>query len=299
MADLIKTFGLDANTIDFVGHALALHSNDSYLKQPALPTIQKIKLYMNSMMRFGKSPYLYPLYGLGELPQGFARLSAIYGGTYMLETPFDSFVYDDQTQRVIGVRSGDNVFKAPRVICDPSYAPDRVCLTHRVIRAICLLDHPIPSASESCQIILPQKQLHRHHDIYVSCLSSSHNVCPPGFYLAQISTIVETANPEAEIAPALALLSGVLEKFVSISNSYEPLTDGSEDGIFISRSMDSSTHFESICEDVKSIYRRIFGRPLAVKQRQSAEEEQSMRDPSRTSTAPEIASTINNGIQEV
>ena len=26
--------------------------------------------------RYGKSPYLYPLYGLGELPQAFARLAA-------------------------------------------------------------------------------------------------------------------------------------------------------------------------------------------------------------------------------
>ena len=26
-----------------------------------------------SIQRYGRSPYLYPLYGLGELPQGFAR----------------------------------------------------------------------------------------------------------------------------------------------------------------------------------------------------------------------------------
>ena len=43
----------------------------------------------------GKSPYLYPLYGLGELPQGFARLSAIYGGTYMLDKPVDEIVMEN------------------------------------------------------------------------------------------------------------------------------------------------------------------------------------------------------------
>jgi len=37
---------------------------------------------------------LYPLYGLGELPQGFARLSAIYGGTYMLDKPVDEIVME-------------------------------------------------------------------------------------------------------------------------------------------------------------------------------------------------------------
>ena len=32
-----------------------------------------------SIQRYGKSPYLYPLYGLGELPQGFARYSCNIG----------------------------------------------------------------------------------------------------------------------------------------------------------------------------------------------------------------------------
>ena len=52
-------------------------------------------LYAESVARYGTSPYLYPLYGLGELPQGFARLSAIYGGTYMLHRPIEGFDYDE------------------------------------------------------------------------------------------------------------------------------------------------------------------------------------------------------------
>ena len=34
-------------------------------------------------IRYGKSPYIYPLYGLGGLPEGFSRLCAINGGTYV------------------------------------------------------------------------------------------------------------------------------------------------------------------------------------------------------------------------
>ena len=55
------------------GHALALHTDDSYLAQPAAPTVLRIKLYYESLMRFYdqgiRSPYIYPLYGLAELPQ--------------------------------------------------------------------------------------------------------------------------------------------------------------------------------------------------------------------------------------
>lgn len=75
MVVLYDKFGLDKNTQDFTGHALALHRDDEYLNRPAIDTIRRIKLYSDSLARYGKSPYLYPMYGLGELPQG--RLSMI------------------------------------------------------------------------------------------------------------------------------------------------------------------------------------------------------------------------------
>ena len=50
---------------------------------------------------------LYPLYGLGELPQGFAWLSAIFGGTYMLNKPIEEIIM--QNGKVIGVKSEGEV----------------------------------------------------------------------------------------------------------------------------------------------------------------------------------------------
>lgn len=106
----------------------------SYLKHGAEELIKRCKLYSESMARYGKSPYLYPLYGLGELPQGFARLSAIYGGTYMLDKPADEIVTNEAGE-VVGVRSGDETAKCKLVICDPSYAPDRCKKTGQVSRS--------------------------------------------------------------------------------------------------------------------------------------------------------------------
>jgi len=39
---LVKEFELEPNTLDFIGHAVALYSNDNFLKRPALETVEKI-----------------------------------------------------------------------------------------------------------------------------------------------------------------------------------------------------------------------------------------------------------------
>ena len=125
------------------------------------------------MARYGKSPYIYPLYGLGELPQSFARLSAIYGGTYMLDKQIDAIVTDSDG-KFVGVTSGGETVKAKQVIGDPSYfgagseeesGTLRVIEVGKVVRAICLLKHPIPGTdnSDSVQLIIPQNQVGRRN----------------------------------------------------------------------------------------------------------------------------------------
>jgi hypothetical protein len=195
-------------------------------------------------------------------PQAFARLSAVYGGTYMLAKP-DVEVVWDEAGKAVGVSSEGETAKAKFVVGDPTYFPGKVggggpavlCVgggwgwgegggggaegggrdasgvctdsrgmghgrgrprwlkgcplverkqphtflmtmeravaasgaqpvlalscsrrlppaaaaqvrkAARVVRAMCILSHPIPSTndSHSVQIILPQKQLNRRH----------------------------------------------------------------------------------------------------------------------------------------
>lgn len=45
---------------------------------------------------------------------------------------------------------------------------------------------------------------------------------------------------------------------------YEPLEDGTKDKIFISKSYDASSHFESTTVDVRDIYRRATGEELVI-----------------------------------
>jgi len=274
MSEVFKKFGLDQNTADFTGHSICLFLDDSYLNKPCKDAIKRLKLYYNSLSSYGKSPYLYPLYGLGELPQGFARLSAVYGGTYMLDKPVEEIVMEDG--KVVGVKSQGEVAKTSMVIADPSYFPDKVTKVAQVVRAICIIKHPIASANNSAsfQLIIPANQANRKTDIYVAVLSNQNQVAAKEYYLGFVSTTVETGNPELELKLGLDLLEPIEHKFVSVKDVYHPKDDGKESQIFISKSYDATSHFETTCEDIKSIYHRIHDEPFDFEKVKGGLEEQ-------------------------
>ncbi|KAI7548326.1 hypothetical protein D0864_01948 [Hortaea werneckii] len=280
MRQVYDKFGLEASTRDFVGHSMALYTTDEYVdkKGMAKDCVERIRLYVNSMARYGKSPYIYPLYGLGELPQGFARLSAIYGGTYMLNTNVEEIKYDSNG-KVEGIRAtmkergeeGDGFkfeTKCSKILADPSYFPDKVQVVGHMLKAICILNHPIDKTdnADSLQLIIPQSQVGRKHDIYIAMVSSAHNVCPKGYYIAIVSTIAETeANHHLELQPGLERLGKIEEQFMGPPIPlYAPKESGEKDNVFISKSYDASSHFETMTDDVRDIYRRAEGQELVV-----------------------------------
>jgi len=110
--EVTKKFDLEDNTIDFIGHAVALYTNDNFLQRPAMETMLRIKLYIDSYGRFGDSPFIYPIYGLAGIPEGFSRKCAVHGGTYMLKQNIEKFNFDDNG-KVCGVTDGEKKANAP------------------------------------------------------------------------------------------------------------------------------------------------------------------------------------------
>jgi len=264
MRELFNDFGLDEYTCTFTGHAMALETSDEYLDLPASQTCESIQLYVYSLERYGKSPYIYPIYGLGGLPEGFSRLCAIHGGTFMLNKGIDEVLFNEQG-KAWGVKTGNEVAKAPLIIGDPSYFPQaKTRVVGQVVRSICILDHPINGTdnAESCQIIIPAREVNRRNDIYVAVVSNAHMVAAKGRYIAIVSTTVETQRPQNEINPGLALLGSILERFDSVSDLRAPIGDGTRDKCFISCSYDATSHFETAASDVLSLYERITGEQL-------------------------------------
>ena len=114
-------------------------------------------------------------------------------------------------------------------------------------------------------------------------MSSAHNVCPKGYYIAIVSTIAEgSSNHHLELQPGFERLGKIEEKFMGPPIPlYEPLESGRNDNIFISKSYDATSHFETttgkcsysivrgrisnlLPDDVRDIYRRAEQEELVV-----------------------------------
>ena len=175
--EMLAKYELEDNTIDFIGHAVALYTNDNFLNAPSIHLIRKIQLYMDSMGK-NPSPFIYPIFGLGGIPEGFSRISAVNGGTFMLNTDINEVLFENG--KVVGVKGADGIAKCNTLICDPTYArkcglKDRIKFIEKIIRVICILDHPIPGTENlpSVQIILPQRQLGRKNGTPLSTQTST------------------------------------------------------------------------------------------------------------------------------
>mmetsp|Transcript_21882 Transcript_21882/g.62363 ORF Transcript_21882/g.62363 Transcript_21882/m.62363 type:complete len:462 (-) Transcript_21882:361-1746(-) len=263
MRELYTAFGMQPDTHQFISHSMCLELDEAHMDKPALPTIKNLKVYMHSLQRYGTSPYIYPIYGLGGLPEGFSRICAIHGGTFMLNQDVDEILMKDG--KAYGVKAGNQMATAKMVIGDPSYFPkDKVRPTGRVVRCICLLNHPVPNTNnaESVQVVIPGPQVGRVNDVFVCSLGNALQVTSQGIYVAIVSTVAEKANPDEDVTPGLKILGPILQRFTSVSTVMEPVSDGHDDNCFISKSFDATSHFESDCDDLLSLYKRVSGEDL-------------------------------------
>lgn len=84
---------------------------------------------------------------------------------------------------------------------------------------------------------------------------------------------METDNPEGEIQPALALIGPCLEMFVSVSDIHEPTNDSAAEALYITKSYDATSHFQSSSVDVLAIYESITGETLDLNIQPSEDDE--------------------------
>lgn len=60
-------------------------------------------------------------------------------------------------------------------------------------------------------------------------------------------------------------------RFVSVSQTYIPTSTGEAENIFITRSYDATSHFETVVDEVRDVWKRVTGKELKLKKKGESE----------------------------
>lgn len=165
---------------------------------PTDEAMRSLQLYLSSVGRFGKSAFLFPLYGCSEVAQAFCRLAAVHGCVYMLRAPVERI-------EVLGERGfGTANFEAAAVVASLSYATDAAAVGASVVEcfhAVCLVRSASPPFGDDVteEALLHLRWVVGDDVVHGIQLDSSMHVCPAGTFLLQLwcrsSAALEAALP--------------------------------------------------------------------------------------------------------
>ena len=163
---------------------------------PCLQGLKSTKKFLTSLGRFGNTPFLWSMYGSGELPQAFCRLCAVFGGTYYLGKPVEALIL--KSNHVEGVITNGQRISCKHLVMNAAHCPQslrkEINIPHEEVtlnRKICLLsDSILPSEKEQLTFLsLPSEQ----NESYTNKAITTHTfvqevgfgpaACPKGMYV--------------------------------------------------------------------------------------------------------------------
>ena len=116
-AELFRSQKLTQNLVDLIQSSLLMSTKLELSAQDVILSVQK---YIRSVNVFGSIPYIFPIYGSGELPQSFARFSAVFGTVFVLDMPLDKLLFEGDVFSGIKLSTGQEII-AKHCIMSPNY----------------------------------------------------------------------------------------------------------------------------------------------------------------------------------
>ncbi|XP_077519148.1 rab escort protein [Amblyomma americanum] len=203
--EFLQSKQLSKNVEHYVLHAIAMVDGTT----PTLQALKSVQKFLESLGRYGNSPFLASLYGSGELPQCFCRLCAVYGGIYHLQRGPSAILLNEEGA-CTGIVSNGRRFNCRWVVMGASYAPAEIAPSRdvkRVSRAIIISDASLHSAEKE-QITLLRLPQSEQLPCSVLVLEQGPGmmVCPPGLFVVHLTcgSIQDTA--EKDLEPAVKIL---------------------------------------------------------------------------------------------
>ncbi|XP_053846299.1 rab proteins geranylgeranyltransferase component A 1 isoform X2 [Vidua macroura] len=152
-AQFLQTRKLTPSLQHFILHSIAMVSET---ESSTLEGLQATKKFLQCLGRYGNTPFLFPLYGQGEIPQCFCRLCAVFGGIYCLRHAVRCLVLDRASGRCkaivdhFGQRISANYF-----IVEDSYLSESTCTNvcyRQISRAVLITDQSVLNTDSEQQV---------------------------------------------------------------------------------------------------------------------------------------------------
>lgn len=240
--------------------------------KPETSTLEGMKetcSFLRSLGKFGKSPFIWCLYGVGELPQAFCRMSAVFGSIYCLsKSPVEIKIQDDKCKQIV---LEDHTVNCEFVVMERNYLPKKFVHTgadlEKVSKAILITNGSILPDDKEFNSFLTIPPLDGKSELVrVIEIGPTGAACPSGLFVVYlccqctdsalfdledyVNLLTETENGESSKPKLLWSL---------YFNEYENNKDVVDlpDNLFVTKMPGSSLSFKSTVEDAEEIFKKI------------------------------------------
>ncbi|ORD99894.1 GDI1 [Hepatospora eriocheir] len=185
MRDEFEKYNLSTITRNFIGHAIAMNTNDDYLDQPAYYTYKKIISYIKSVTSYdsSESPFVYPNYGLCDICEGFVRKASLSGAAFMLNSQCDI------NEGIVKIIDGENnTYDATykKLILNPNQLNREIETNNQIYIVICIcLKNYLFTGSRNITFLRNEVT---ENDIFCIILDQVTKSCPDGYEIVILST---------------------------------------------------------------------------------------------------------------
>lgn len=182
--------------------------------------VNRTKHFLNSLGRYGNTPFLWPMYGSGELPQCFCRLCAVFGGVYCLKRQLDGLVVNEDKCKAIV--TGKQRLALEHLVVGQGHLPPEIVASsgeQQISRGIFITDKSIMQGDKENLTLLyyPPEETGQEAVTLIE-LGPSTNACPQGLFMLHMTCKrTKTAKEDLEYVVKKFLNVGAVEPYVSRS----------------------------------------------------------------------------------
>ncbi|OCT66000.1 rab proteins geranylgeranyltransferase component A 2 [Xenopus laevis] len=174
--------------------------------------LKAMQHFLKCLGRYGNTPFLFPMYGLGEIPQCFCRMCAVFGGVYCLHHSLECLVVDEDSKLCKAVidHRGKRV-DCKYLVVEDSYLPEQICANvsyKQISRAVLITDCSILNSESNQEISVltfpPSDK--GQNAVYLTELCSSTMTCMKNTYLVHLTCSSTKASAKEDLEPVVQQL---------------------------------------------------------------------------------------------